>query len=48
LERAIETVLEDHQLKGVHLLKKQTLLEAKKYRKKFKLHEKAIEECEVF
>jgi hypothetical protein len=43
LERAIEIMLEAHQLKGVHLLKAITLDEAKQQRRDFKLHEKAIE-----
>ena len=42
LERALDVLLEDHQLKGVHLLKKLTLDEAKVYRKKFKMHQNAI------
>lgn len=42
LERAIEVVFEDHQLKGLHLLKKFTLHQAQRYRRNFKLHEKAI------
>lgn len=46
LERATEILLDSHQLKGVHLLKHLSIDEAKKNRRNFKLHEKAIQECE--
>ncbi len=43
LERAIEVMLDDHQLKGIHLLQKPTLAQARRYRKNFKLQQKVIE-----
>lgn len=46
LERAIEILLDSHQLKGVHLLKHLSIEEAKRNRRNFKLHERAILECE--
>ena len=45
LERATEVLLEDHHLKGLHLLRKLSLEEAKVHRKTFKMHQRAIEFC---